>query len=156
MRHDGELGRVVACALALALVLPAGPLRAQTSLPKTPPLPPVLGAAPSPAQRPDPAPPPYEAQVERLAEIMGELAFLRDLCGDGDGGIWHDKMTALLDAERGSGVRTERLAGSYNRGFRGYQLSYRVCTPAARAVITRALDEGDRLAQDLSVRFGGD
>ena len=53
-------------------------------------------------------------------------------------------------------ARVEQLAGSFNRGFKGYQLTYRTCTPAARAVIDRSLDEGARIAKDMSVRFVGD
>ncbi len=98
---------------------------------------------------------PYDRQLDRLAEIIGTLAFMRDLCGDGDGAAWRDKMTALLEAEGKAGTRNGRLAGSYNRGFRGYELTYRVCTPSARAVIARALDEGEKLTRDLAVRFGG-
>ena len=37
-----------------------------------------------------------------------------------------------------------------------YQLTYRTCTPAARAVIDRSLDQGARLARELSIRFGKD
>ena len=49
------------------------------------------------------APPPYEAQLLRLTEMIGALAYLRDLCGAGDGDEWRVKMTALLNAEAPSG-----------------------------------------------------
>lgn len=145
------------CLLALALAGCAAPGAAQQpALPREPPLPPTLpqGERAAPAAPPPPTAAPFEAPLERLAELMGTLAFLRDLCGQGDGAAWHDKMQALIDAEGRTGTRVERLAGSFNRGFKGYQLAYRTCTPAAQAVIGRSLDEGARIASDLSVRFG--
>ncbi len=133
---------------------------AAQSLPTSPPLPPVVGA-PSPAV-PAPAPqgdpdglPPYEPQLERLAERLGTLALLRDLCGDGDAAEYRSRMAALIDAEAHTALRRDRLAGAFNRGFRGYAASYRTCTPSARLVISRALAQADRLTRDLATRYGG-
>lgn len=130
-----------------------GAALAQTNpnLPASPPLPPTQAPAPPPED----ALPPYEPQLERLAELMGTLAYLRDLCGKGDGAEWRSRMSALLDAEAKTPERRQRLAGAYNRGFHGYEATYRFCTPAAELVIARFLVEGDRLARELSARFGG-
>jgi uncharacterized protein (TIGR02301 family) len=141
--------------IALALLLSAAlATPGEAAPPKSPPLPPVAPAAPPPA--PETTLPPYEAQLDRLAELIGTLAFMRDLCGADDGAAWHDKMASLLDAEAKTSARKERLAGSYNRGYQGYQLIYRTCTPSARAVIARSLQEGGQIASDLSIRFGGE
>ena len=136
----------------MTVVLACGGAAGQTSKPKTPPLPPLPPTAVAPA--PETSLPPYEAQLDRLAEIIGTLAYLRDLCGDNDGAAWRDKMTSLMEAEAGTGPRRERLAGSFNRGFRGYRMTYRVCTDAARIVVDRSLAEGSRIASDLSIHFG--
>ena len=40
-------------------------------------------------------------------------------------------MKALIESEGVTPARRDRLAGAYNRGYRGYALTYRVCTPAA-------------------------
>ena len=100
-------------------------------------------------------PPPYEPQLLRLAEIMGALAFLRPLCGASDGSQWRARMASLIEAEANSAERRDRLAGAFNKGYRGYGLMYRRCTPAAELVIARYLDEGGRLTRDLTGRFGG-
>jgi uncharacterized protein (TIGR02301 family) len=100
------------------------------------------------------APPPYEAQLLRLTEMIGALAYLRDLCGAGDGDEWRVKMTALLNAEAPSGSRRDKLSSSFNRGFRGYELTYRACTPNAQAVIVRYMDETGRISQDIAYRYG--
>ncbi len=123
----------------------------------------ALGLAPARAQQksaPPPPPPaetsaPYEPQLLRLAEIMGALAYLRDLCGDKDGDRWRARMAGLMEAESASEARKERLAGAYNKGFRGFETTYRACTPNARVVIDRYLDEGGRVARDVGSRFGG-
>ena len=118
-------------------------------------------AAPAPApkvEEPGPggdgAPPPYEPQLMRLAEILGALAFLRDLCGAGDGETYRVRMSALLEAETRNDARRDRLAGSFNRGFRGYQTTYLRCTPNADVIITRFLAEGGKLAREISYRYG--
>ena len=138
-------GAMVICAAALLL----GGAQAQGVRPK-PDLP-----QPPPAAAPEPPPPPYEPQLLRLSEIMGALAYLRDLCGNRDGAEWNKKMSALIEAEAKTPSRRDRLAGAYNRGFRGYEVVHRSCTPAAELVIARYLDEGGRLARDIATRFGG-
>lgn len=113
------------------------------------PLPPAVPRTPE-----APPPPPYQGKIDRLAELMGTLAYLRDLCGDGDGPSWRGRMEALMSVEGGTAPARERLAGHFNRGFDGYQLTYRACTPAAETVIARALAEGTRLSDALTTQFG--
>jgi len=128
--------------LSVAMIVNA---EAQT---KTAPPPPVAPPAEAP-------PPPYEPQLLRLAEILGSLAFLRDLCGLKDGDKFRAKMAELLEAEAKTEKRKDMLAGAFNRGFRGYEVIYRSCTPAADSVIGRYLSEAGRLAHELTNRFGG-
>lgn len=113
------------------------------------PLPPV-----APPFAMDAAPPPYQGRLDHLAELMGTLAFMRTLCGDRDGAAWRARMEALLASEGGTPARRDRLAGSFNRGYTGYALIYRACTPAAEAIIDRALAEGAHIAADMSAQFG--
>ena len=96
---------------------------------------------------------PYESDLQRLSEIMGALHYLRDLCGAREGQIWRNEMQALVDAEAPSGERRERLIASFNRGYRGFQQTYRTCTPAADYAIRRYLDEGSKIARDITARY---
>lgn len=123
----------------------------------------LSGAAPaqSPPARPS-APPaspeaqlPYDGQLLRLSELMGALAWLREICAPGQGAEFRAKMAALLGAEANSEPRKELFAGAFNRGFGDYRLSYASCTPAAELIITRFLDEAGKLAKDVADRFGG-
>jgi uncharacterized protein (TIGR02301 family) len=104
---------------------------------------------------PEPPPPPYEKELLRLSEVMGSLAFLRSLCATSDAGEWPKRMQALLETEGTTPGRRERLAGAYNRGYRGYALTYRVCTPSATEAMTRYLKEGETLSRNLAGRYGG-
>ncbi|GAC1332072.1 MAG: hypothetical protein NVSMB26_11230 [Beijerinckiaceae bacterium] len=90
-----------------------------------------------------------------MAEILGALSYLRDICAARDGETWRGKMAALLDAEAKTQTRRERLAGAFNRGFRGYEVTYRACTPNAETVIARYLAEGGQIARDITYRYGG-
>jgi len=113
------------------------------------------GGAPTPPAPTVEPPPPYEPQLLRLAEMMGALAYLRDLCGADDGAEFRTKMKSLLDADGLSESQRDLLAGAYNRGFEGYRLTYRSCTPAAGEIIGRYLTETSRLASELAGRYGG-
>ncbi len=96
---------------------------------------------------------PYESELQRLSEILGALHYLRDLCGAREGQVWRNEMQALVDAEAPSGERRERLVASFNRGYRGFQQTYRTCTPAADYAIRRYLDEGSKIARDITARY---
>ncbi len=96
---------------------------------------------------------PFDGDLARLAEILGALHYLRAICGANEGPVWRNEMQALIDAEAPAGERRERLIGSFNSGYRGFQQSYRTCTPAADLAIRRYLDEGARLARDITARY---
>jgi uncharacterized protein (TIGR02301 family) len=96
---------------------------------------------------------PYDGDLQRLAEILGALHYLRGICGGNDGQKWRNEMQALLDAEAPSGDRRNRLQVRFNRGYRGFQQTYRTCTPAADLVIRRYLDEGAKIAREITARY---
>ena len=108
------------------------------------------GLAPCAAQS---ARAPYEADMQRLAEILGALHYLRAICGANDGQTWRNEMQALIDAEAPAGERRDRLVASFNRGYRGFQQTYRTCTPAADLAIRRYLEEGTRISRDITARY---
>ncbi|MFZ5740078.1 uncharacterized protein (TIGR02301 family) [Rhodopseudomonas thermotolerans] len=96
---------------------------------------------------------PFDAELQRLAEILGTLHYLRGICGGNDGPKWRNEMQALIDAETPSGERRTRLIAAFNRGYNGFQQTYRTCTPAATVAIRRYLEEGSKLSRDLTARY---
>ncbi len=173
--------RTACTALSLALYLAAGPANAQFfGYPPAPAAPQQTQPAPQPkpllpplaprtqprgqtqgepqAQSP-PVPPaqtqpaPYDHDLERLSEILGALHFLRSICGTNEGQKWRTEAQALIDAEAPNGDRHDQMVASFNRGYRGFQQSYRSCTPAAVVVIRRYLEEGANIARDVTARY---
>jgi uncharacterized protein (TIGR02301 family) len=96
---------------------------------------------------------PYDPDLQRLAEILGALHFLGGICGANDGQKWRDEAQALIAAEAPSGKRHDEMVASFNRGYLGFQQSYRTCTPAAKIVVRRYLEEGAKIARDITARY---
>jgi uncharacterized protein (TIGR02301 family) len=112
----------------------------------------ALAIAGTPA-RPEDVVAPFDASLQRLAEILGALHYLRAICGSNEGQKWRNQMQALVDAEAPNGDRRTRMVASFNRGYRGFQQSYRTCTPAADIVIRRYLEEGAKIAREVTARY---
>ena len=96
---------------------------------------------------------PFDADLQRLAEILGSLQYLRGVCGANEGQKWRQEMQTLIDAEAPSGERRRLIVASFNRGYRGFQQTYRTCTPAADTAIRRYLDEGAKIAREITARY---
>jgi uncharacterized protein (TIGR02301 family) len=96
---------------------------------------------------------PFDGELQRFAEILGTLHYLRGICGNNEGGKWRNEMQALLDAETPSGERRARMIAGFNRGYNGFQQTYRTCTPAATLAIRRYIDEGLKISRDLTARY---
>ncbi len=92
---------------------------------------------------------PYDTKLLRLAELLGSIHYLRELCGAGEGQFWRDTMQELIKAEGTTAIRRSRLTRSFNQGYRSYSRTYNICTPSARAAIDRFLAEGAQIADGL-------
>jgi uncharacterized protein (TIGR02301 family) len=99
------------------------------------------------------APAPFDADLQRLAEVLGTLHYLRGICGTNEGSKWRNEMQALIDAETPTGDRRTRMIAGFNRGYNGFQQTYRTCTPAASVAIRRYIEEGSKISRDLTARY---
>lgn len=95
---------------------------------------------------------PYDDKLMRLAEILGAVHYLRELCSANDGQLWREKMKELLDTEGGTAIRRARLTRSFNQGYRSYRRTYVTCTPTAQSSIERFLAEGIQIGDGLAAR----
>ena len=109
-----------------------------------------LAAAPA---RADDAPAPFDGDLQRLAEILGALHYLRAVCGANEGQRWRNEMQSLVDAEAPDGDRRRKIISSFNRGYCGFQQTYRTCTPAADLAIRRYLEEGAKISREITARY---
>jgi uncharacterized protein (TIGR02301 family) len=93
---------------------------------------------------------PYDDQLMRLAEILGAVHYLRELCSANDGQLWRDHMQTLINAETPSVQRKARIARSFNQGYRSYSRTYTTCTPSAQTAISRFMNEGAEISDNLA------
>jgi uncharacterized protein (TIGR02301 family) len=110
-----------------------------------PPITPRESVAPPP-----PDDKPYDNKLMRLAEILGAVHYLRELCGADEGQLWRDQMKDILKTEGTTAVRRAKLVHSFNDGYRGYRRTYRTCTPSAALATRRFSTEGANIAASLA------
>jgi uncharacterized protein (TIGR02301 family) len=111
-------------------------------------LPPIV-----PRESTAPPPPddrPYDGKLMRLAEILGAVHYLRELCGAQEGQLWREQMKEILKNEGTTAVRRAKLVNSFNDGYRGYRRTYRTCTQSATLATARFSTEGATIAASLA------
>ncbi|HEY4193043.1 MAG TPA: TIGR02301 family protein [Mesorhizobium sp.] len=96
---------------------------------------------------------PFEPGLMRLAEILGSLHFLRNLCGE-SGEQWRGEMEKLLQSENPDPERRARFIARFNRGYRSFGGTYTQCTASAREAIRHYMQEGGDLSRDIASRYG--
>ena len=130
---------------------PAARPKPRPAKPKAPAddLPPIVPKE-SAAAPPPPDDRPYDAKLLRLAEILGAVHYLRELCGAQEGQLWRDEMKDIVKNEGSTAVRRAKLVNSFNDGYRGYRRTYRTCTSSATVAITRFSVEGSQIATALA------
>lgn len=100
-------------------------------------------------------PAPYDDKLTRLAEILGSIHYLRNLCDQAGEPEWRVSMQKLIEAETASEPeRRARLTASFNRGFRAFAAVHTECTDAALAAETQYRAEGATLAAEITSRYG--
>lgn len=96
---------------------------------------------------------PYEQSLLRLAEVLGSLHYLRNLCGE-QGDAWRGEMEKLLETENPDPQRRARFVAGFNRGYRSFETVYATCTASAVESIRRYVKEGEELTRDVATRYG--
>ncbi len=110
----------------------------------------AMGASPLAAQGPATDGKPYDVKLLRLAEILGAVHYLRELCGANEGQIWRNRMQELIESDGAAAQRRARLSTRFNNGYRSYSRTYQTCTPSAQTAISRFLAEGAKLSDELA------
>src|SRR4029453_2120075 len=100
--------------------------------------------------QPPPDDRPYAGKVLGLAEILGAIHYLRELCGAQEGQLWRDQMKEILKNEGTTAVRRAKLVSSFNDGYRGYRRTYRTCTESATLATARFSTEGASIPASLA------
>jgi uncharacterized protein (TIGR02301 family) len=123
------------------------------------PAPPVFAQTPGSTKQQQPLPEgksllgpddrPYDTQLFRLAEILGTVHYLRELCGAKEGQTWREQMREIVSSEGTSALRRAKLVESFNRGYRDYSRTYRSCTQPALVAIQRLMDQSAAISDAL-------
>src|SRR5258708_19746374 len=84
-------------------------------------------ALPARAQNETPAP--FDGELERLAEFMGALHYLRAICGANEGQKWRNEMQALIDAEVPNAERRRNILPTFNLSYHPFPQTHPPSTP---------------------------
>jgi uncharacterized protein (TIGR02301 family) len=99
-------------------------------------------------------PAPYDPKLMRLAEILGSVSYLRNLC-KGNEQEWRQMMQDLLAEDTtNEPKRAASLTAAFNRGYRSFASTYVKCTSQAIAAEVEYRAEGATLATEITSRFG--
>jgi len=142
---------MIASRILTMVAIAAMPVLAQAA-PKAaaPPAEPAEAAAPPAVEKPAP----YDGRLLRMAEVLGSVHYLRNLC-NGPETKWRDAMSAFLKEETGNEPgRAAILRAAFNRGYRSFAATYTKCTPQAVAAEARYRTEGASLVTEITARFG--
>lgn len=97
--------------------------------------------------------PPYENQLIKLAQTLGSLHYLSNLC-DSTTTLWRDQMDALLTSENTDAKRRKILISGFNNSYRAYADNYSQCSDQAIKAIARFKSEGEALTRQLISHYG--
>ncbi|OPB35532.1 TIGR02301 family protein [Bartonella taylorii] len=96
--------------------------------------------------------PPYETKLLRLAEILGSLHYLQNLCKTPTN-QWYDYMTALIEAEQPMPQRRAYFYEAFNEAYRAFSENYHHCTQSAIEANQRYVKEGRALSENLLIHL---
>lgn len=97
---------------------------------------------------------PYDEKLLRIAEVLGSIHVLRDLCGAKEGNKWRDVMSQLIASEEPAPRRKARMIARFNRGYNAFNQTYSNCTPSALTAAERYRVEAIKLSEQISSRYG--
>nr|WP_246588300.1 TIGR02301 family protein [Bartonella raoultii] len=92
--------------------------------------------------------PSYETKLLRLAEILGSLHFLQNLCSTPTN-KWYDHMNALIEVENPTPQRRAHFYAAFNNAYRAFSENYHHCTRSAIEANKRYIKEGKALSKSL-------
>lgn len=98
---------------------------------------------------------PYDDKLVQLAEVLGSLDFIRNLCERDGEPQWKAMMGQLLDSDaKDEAARREKLTAAFNRGYRTFSAIQTTCSAQLRATAERYRNEGATLATEIATRYG--
>jgi uncharacterized protein (TIGR02301 family) len=112
----------------------------------------AIPAIPVPAGPNPDEPVSYDAELARLATILGSLHYLRNLCGE-TGNQWRDEMETIILSDKMESLRKKRAIAAFNDGYQAFSASYTQCNPRAIEAIGKFQSEGAALTATVLTRY---
>lgn len=92
----------------------------------------------------------FENGLMRLAEILGSIHHLRNICGANEGPLWRNKMIDMMNvAELGTRER-KKIIRHFNDAYYSIRTRYPDCTNDAARRANLLFNEGHQLAAQLA------
>lgn len=92
----------------------------------------------------------FARRVQELAEILGQVHYMRNLCVDGEDTVWRDAMMELIRLEEPSRDERREMTRRFNQGYHAARDKYPACDRAARREMQRLASTGARLSSRLA------
>lgn len=86
----------------------------------------------------------------RLAEILGSVHHLRDVCGANDGLLWRNKMIDMMNVAKLDPKQRKAMISHFNDAFYDARTRFPQCTSDAANRANALFDEAHRLAERLA------
>ncbi|MDX5366539.1 MAG: TIGR02301 family protein [Alphaproteobacteria bacterium] len=90
------------------------------------------------------------ARAVQLAEILGAVHHLRDVCGTNEGQLWRNKMIEMLGVLEPTDTERQQLVKNFNDSYYRYKNTYPACTATAARQSDKLMQDGQRLAEELA------
>ncbi len=90
------------------------------------------------------------AGLVRLAEILGSVHHLREVCGADEGALWRNKMIDMMNVASLDTETRQRMISHFNEAYYQAQRAFPECSASAAAKSNALFDEGHRLAARLA------
>lgn len=90
------------------------------------------------------------AKAAQLAEILGAVHHLRDVCGTNEGQLWRNKMIEMIGVLGPSEADRQKLVKNFNDSYYRYKNSYPACTATAARQSDKLMQDGQKIAEELA------
>lgn len=91
-----------------------------------------------------------ESRLLRMAELLGNLHYVRVLCDPAEGEFWRDRMMELIRLEKPSIGQRNRMIEQFNAGYEDAASRYGQCTREARTYASTVAREGEAISDELA------
>ncbi len=92
----------------------------------------------------------FGEQVRNLAELLGKVHYMRNLCVGGEDMVWRDAMMELIRLEEPSRAERREMTRRFNEGYHSARDRFPECDVKARREMERLAADGARLSSRLA------